>query len=80
MNEAGEPYMTAAQLRFEAELDEQSAHERMMDDFYDSDEYYDDGFYEEDEVDENDDVDEPFIMEDQWLDSYMEDRIGTMYE
>src|SRR4051812_4222137 len=30
-NEAGEPYMTAAQLRFEAELDAQSAEERYYD-------------------------------------------------
>jgi hypothetical protein len=42
-NEAGEPYMTAAQLRFEAELDEQSAYERQFDDFYDNEpaDYYD---------------------------------------
>lgn len=30
-------------------------------------------------VDDNDDVDEPYVMEDQWLDSYMEDRISEMY-
>lgn len=32
MNDEGEPYMTAAELRFEAELDEQSAAERYLDD------------------------------------------------
>jgi hypothetical protein len=38
MNEAGEPYMTAAQLNFEAALDEQSAYERQFDyDQYDDD-------------------------------------------
>ena len=35
MNEAGEPYMTAAQLAFEASLDEQSAYDRQFDDYYD---------------------------------------------
>jgi hypothetical protein len=30
-NEAGEPYMTAAELRFEAELDDMAAYERAMD-------------------------------------------------
>jgi hypothetical protein len=35
---------------------------------------------DENEDDENDDMDEPFVMEDQWLDSYMEDRLTTMFE
>lgn len=34
-NEAGEPYMTASQLAFEAALDEQSAMEQWEDRFYD---------------------------------------------
>lgn len=40
MNEAGEPYMTAAQLRFEAELDDYYAWERANDPdlFYNYDE------------------------------------------
>lgn len=44
MNEAGEPYMTAAALRFEASLDEQYAYERMSDEFYNdfADEDYND--------------------------------------
>lgn len=35
-----------------------------------------------DEGDANDDggQDAPYVQEDQWLDSYMEDRISTMYE
>lgn len=32
-----------------------------------------------DEDDEEED-DEPFVMEDQYLDSYMEDRLTTMFE
>jgi hypothetical protein len=39
MNEAGEPYMTAAELRFEAALDEQAAYDRMADAFYADDEF-----------------------------------------
>lgn len=79
MNEAGEPYMTAAQLRFEAELDEQSWHERQAD-YYMNDDY---GYEPEwcrkcgEEEDENGEhecsYDEPDPIEDQWLDSYMED-------
>jgi len=39
-NEAGEPYMTAAALNFEAALDEQSAYERQFDyDYNDYDDY-----------------------------------------
>ena len=38
-NEAGEPYMTAAALNFEAALDEQYAAERYLDD----DEFFGDG-------------------------------------
>ena len=44
---------------------------------------FDDGFVDMDEFDAEtggDGMDdEPFIMEDQWLDSYMEDRISGMY-
>lgn len=93
MNEAGEPYMTAAQLRFEAELDEQSAYERQYDDFYDRDDY-DEGEECPDCGDYGLDTqsgecafcgyvmaeDEGPVMEDQWLDSYMEDRMTTMFE
>ena len=77
MNEAGEPYMTAAALRFEAELDEQSAAEREYDDFYDDgdepdwcrkcgDEYDENGEHECEPV-------EPDPMEDQWLDGSYEE-------
>lgn len=49
-NEAGEPYMTAAALRFEAELDAQSAEERWMDP-------YDEPDYDDDECDVDYDLD-----------------------
>lgn len=48
MNEAGEPYMTHAQLAFEAALDEQDAIERAENHFYE------DWGYEEDDVDPED--------------------------
>ena len=66
-NEAGEPLMDAAAMRFEAELDAQSASEAMEDRWLD-----DDGFYDEDGGDE-DYEDEPDPIEDQWLDGYYED-------
>lgn len=50
MNEAGEPYMTAAELRFEAALDEQYAYERAMD----PDAYYGDYDYDPEDVDPED--------------------------
>ena len=63
MNEAGEPYMTAAQLNFEAALDQQSAEEAWFD--RQESGYYDDECpdcgedHDEDEpcdVDEDDDT------------------------
>lgn len=41
-NDAGEPYMTASALNFEAALDEQSAYERQFDDYDNNYEKYDD--------------------------------------
>lgn len=110
-NEAGEPYMTAAALNFEAALDEQSAYERQFDyDFdYDDEPEADDPHSCTDNTSSEDGNvwrcdqcdhllvgtpedgfagsedaypvdDEGPVMEDQWLDSYMEDRMSTMYE
>jgi hypothetical protein len=85
MNEDGEPIMDGAAWRFECALDDQAADEARMD--------YDDAFYAnypdecpdcgDDECEgdcQDEDDDEPFVMEDQWLDSYMEDRMTTMFE
>jgi hypothetical protein len=94
-NEAGEPYMTAAQLNFEAALDEQSAYERQFDyDYADDPEWECEtacGEYADDKVNGrwlcqtciNEGVepdDDDFVMEDQHLDGYWEDRLSTMYE
>ena len=88
-NEAGEPYMTAAALNFEAALDEQYAAERYLDD----DEFFGDE-PEDGECCANGDRnrlhdgtwvcswcgeedpesdDEPDFMEDQWLDGSYEE-------
>jgi hypothetical protein len=89
-NEAGEPLMDGAAMRYEMYID--SMYEPDPDEYYDS---YDEGDY--DECPNCDDEgmdpqsgecaycgytmgDEPDVPEDQWLDSYMEDRLTTMFE
>jgi hypothetical protein len=74
MNEDGEPIMDGAAWRFEQQLDMDSADDYYADHFYDDEDYYDD----DEEEDEDDEDFDP--IEDQWLDSYMEDRLTTMYE
>jgi hypothetical protein len=95
-NEAGEWLMDGAAIRFEQQLDAEYAEQRYLDDdyYYRDDEDADcDPDYDLDlhnghawcwTHDQNLDVcegeNEPTPMEDQWLDSYMEDRITTMFE
>lgn len=94
MNADGEPIMDGAAWRFEQQLDMDSQADYYADRFYDYDEPEDGECCETGDADiaadgsrtcswcGNDlpDEDEPWEPEDQWLDSYMEDRLSSMYE
>jgi hypothetical protein len=76
-NEAGEPYMDAAAMRFEQELDAQSAAERFEESWYDYEEpdvwckrCGEEGHEAEDCDNEPEDYNEP---EDAWLDGSYEE-------
>ncbi len=94
-NEDGEPIMSGEAWRFEQQLDMDSQDDYLTDHFYynePSDDYDEcdscGGEYSmnlatglcEDCGAGIDGEPDPCVMEDQWLDSYMEDRISTMYE
>ncbi len=93
-NEAGEPIMDGAAWRFEQQLDMDSAADYYEDHFYDNEpdeERYDEcpdcegEFSFDTQTGKCDDCgfedsDDGYVQEDQWLDSYMEDRLTTMFE